>query len=119
MGDAIGTAVPLSFTALYFLPRHLCRLLGVRISAFVREAYTLPFALCIPLVGVLLVMRRWFPVHRLLPLAAELMIATAVYGLGLLWAVRTKRVYQVGELALNPELEAENTDLAESLPEQV
>ena len=31
IGDAIGTAVPLSFTALYFTPRYLSRLLGVRV----------------------------------------------------------------------------------------
>jgi len=119
IGDAIGTAVPLSFTALYFTPRYLSRLLGVRVRTFLREAYVLPLALCTPMVALLLAMRHWYPVHRLLPLATEVLIASLVYGAGLLWAVRTRRVYEVGDLA-SPELLAlETTDLAESLTDQV
>ena len=119
IGDAIGTAVPLSFTALYFTPRFLSRLLGVRVWVFLREAYVLPLALSTPLVAVLLAMRHWFPVHRLLPLAAEVLIAMVVYGVGLFWAVRTKRVYEVGDLASKELLAAETTELAESLTDQV
>jgi hypothetical protein len=119
MGDAIGTAVPLSFTALYFTPRYLSRLLGVRVWAFLREAYVLPLALCTPLVGVLLAMRRWYPVHRLIPLAAEILLAMLVYGAGLWWAVHTRRVYDVGNLASPELLAAETTEMAESLTEQV
>ena len=119
MGDAIGTAVPLSFTALYFTPRYLSRLLGVRVRTFLREAYVLPLALCTPLVAVLLVMRRWFPVHRLIPLMMEITLAMAVYGVGMWWAIRTRRVYEVGDLASQELLAAENTELAESLTDQV
>jgi O-antigen/teichoic acid export membrane protein len=119
IGDAIGTAVPLSFTALYFTPRYLSRLLGVRVWTFLREAYVLPLALCMPLVGVLLAMRRWFPVHRLIPLMTEIALAMAVYGVGMWWAIRTRRVYEVGDLASQELLAAENTELAESLTDQV
>ena len=119
IGDAIGTAVPLSFTALYFTPRYLSRLLGVRVWTFLREAYTLPLGLSAPMVAVLLAMRHWFPVHRLLPLGAEILTATLVYGVGLFWAVRTRRVYEVGDLASSELLAAETTELAESLTGQV
>jgi O-antigen/teichoic acid export membrane protein len=119
IGDAIGTAVPLSFTALYFMPRYLSRLLGVRVGAFLREAYLLPLALSAPLVAVLLAMRQWFPVHRLIPLAAEITIAMLIYSVGLLWAVRTRRVYEVGDLASQSLIEAETTEMAESLTDQV
>ena len=119
IGDAIGTAVPLSFTALYFTPRYLSRLLGVRVWTFLREAYVLPLALCTPLVAVLLAMRHWFPVHRLMPLAAEVLLAMMVYGVGLFWAVRTRRVYEVGDLASQELLTAETTEMAESLTDQV
>jgi O-antigen/teichoic acid export membrane protein len=119
IGDAIGTAVPLSFTALYFTPRYLSRLLGVRVWTFLREAYVLPMALCAPLVAVLLAMRQWFPVHRLIPLAIEVLLAMTVYGAGLWWAVRTRRVYEVGDLASPELLAAETTEMAESLTEQV
>ncbi len=119
IGDAIGTAVPLSFTALYFTPRYLSRLLGVRVGAFLREAYVLPLTLCVPLVAVLLAMRQWLPVHRLIPLAVEILIAMLVYSVGLFWAVRTRRVYEVGDLASKSLLEVETTELAESLTDQV
>jgi len=119
IGDAIGTAVPLSFTALYFTPRYLSRLLGVRVWTFLREAYVLPVVLCTPLVAVLMIMRRWFPVHRLIPLMTEIVLAMAVYGVGLWWAVRTRRVYEVGDLASPELLAAETTELAESLTDQV
>ena len=119
IGDAIGTAVPLSFTALYFTPRYLSRLLGVRVWTFLREAYTLPLGLSAPMVAVLLAMRHWFPVHRLLPLGAEILTAALVYGVGLFWAVRTRRVYEVGDLASSELLAAETTELAESLTDQV
>jgi O-antigen/teichoic acid export membrane protein len=119
IGDAIGTAVPLTFTALYFSPRYLSRLLGVRTGAFLREAYVLPLALCAPLIAVLLAMRQWFPVHRLLPLATEILVAMLVYSVGLVWAVRTRRVYEVGDLASMALIEAETTEMAESLTDQV
>lgn len=119
IGDAIGTAVPLSFTALYFTPRYLSRLLGVRVWSFLREAYALPLALSAPLVAVLLAMRHWYPVHRLIPLATEILLAMTVYSVGLYWAVQTRRVYEMGDLA-SPELvAAETAQLAESLTDQV
>ena len=117
IGDAIGTAIPLSFTAIYFTPRFLAGQLNIKQSTFLREAYTLPVLLCLPLVAVLLALRQWLPVHHLLPLLGEILLALAVYGAGLFWAVRTGHVYKVGELVVNPELEAENTDFAETVHE--
>ncbi len=119
IGDAIGTAVPLTFTAVYFTPRYLAGLLRVKQTTFLREAYTLPLLLCLPQIAVLLAMREWFPVHRLLPLLGEILVSMSVYGGGVFWAVRTGHVYKVGELVVNPELEAENTDMAETLHEQL
>jgi O-antigen/teichoic acid export membrane protein len=119
IGDAIGTAVPLSFTAVYFTPRYLSGLLGVRVRTVLRESYLLPVTLCLPLIAVLLAMRHWFPVHRLIPLATEILIAMMVYSVGLLWAVRTRRVYEVGDLASKELLASETTELAESLTDHV
>jgi len=42
-----------------------------------------------------------------------------VYGLGMWWAIRTRRVYEVGDPASQELLAAENTELAESLTDQV
>jgi O-antigen/teichoic acid export membrane protein len=119
IGDAIGTAVPLSFTALYFTPRYLSRLLQIRVRTALRESYLLPLLLCVPLVATLLAMRHWLPVHHLLPLLAEIIVAMLVYGVGLLWAARTRRVYEVGDLASQELIAAETTELAESLTDQV
>ena len=118
IGDAIGTAIPLTFTSVYFMPRYLARTLKVPLPTFVREAYLLPVLLSLPQVAVLLAMRYRFPVHHLVPLTGEILLSLAVYGAGLFWAVRSGHAYKVGELGTNPELEAENTDRAESLTGQ-
>ncbi|MGC2195349.1 MAG: oligosaccharide flippase family protein [Terriglobales bacterium] len=99
VGDAAGTAIPLMCTSLFFMPRHLCRLLGVRIGTFLREAYTLPLLLSAPLVVTLLLMRRWFIAHTYLEVGLQILISLLPYGLGAFWALWTKRLWQVGELS--------------------
>jgi O-antigen/teichoic acid export membrane protein len=100
-GDALGTAIPLSCTMLFFLPHHVCRLLKISLRTYIREAFTLPLVLCVPLVGTLLWMRRWFVPHNYLQLCLQLLLGVAVYGAGLLWAFRTGRAWNVGELSVN------------------
>jgi len=60
IGVALGTAIPLLLTSVAFLPRHLCNILKIPLSAFVRRAYGLPFALCIPLAAAM-----WFTSHQI------------------------------------------------------
>jgi len=95
LGDAVGTAIPLYCTTLFFLPRHLCRVLKLRLGTYLRQAFTLPILLCAPLVAVLLLLRHWFVAHTYLQLAIQLAVGGAVYGLGLLWAVWSRKVWQV------------------------
>jgi len=73
VGDAAGTAIPLLCTTLHFLPRHLCRVLGIRVRAFVREAYTLPLLLVIPQIATLLLLKRWFVPHNYAQLGVQIM----------------------------------------------
>ena len=87
------------------MPHHLCRLLGVRLRTYLREAFVLPLLITAPLVLVLLLMKKWFIPHNYRQLALQLLIGGSVYGLGLLWLYATKRVLKVGELAANPESE--------------
>jgi hypothetical protein len=82
-----------------FMPRHLCKQLGIRVRTYLREAYTLPILITVPMVLVLLLMQRWFIPHHYVELAVQLLIAGMVYGSGLLWVVLTKRALRVGELA--------------------
>jgi O-antigen/teichoic acid export membrane protein len=95
LGDAVGTAIPLFCTTLFFLPRHLCRVLKLRLGTYLSQAFTLPVLLCAPLVVTLLLLRRWFVAHTYLQLAIQLAIAGAVYGIGLLWAIWSRKVWQV------------------------
>jgi O-antigen/teichoic acid export membrane protein len=99
IGDAFGTAIPLACSTIFFMPRHVSRLLGIRLRTYLREAYVLPLLLSAPLVLALLLMRYWFIPHNYRQLALQLFIAGVVYGLGILWAFLTKTVLRVGELA--------------------
>jgi O-antigen/teichoic acid export membrane protein len=85
VGDAVGTAIPLLCTCLFFLPRHLCRKLQVPVLTFVREAYLFPFLFCIPMVLALLFMQRLFYAHSYGPLLVQVLAGSAVYGAGVLW----------------------------------
>ncbi len=95
VGDAVGTAIPLACTTLVFLPRHLCRVLNLRIGVYLREAFLLPLMLCAPLIAVLLLMRHWFVARNVAQLAIHLAAGSAVYGVGLLWAIWTRKAWQV------------------------
>ena len=99
LGDAFGTAMPLACTTLFFLPRHLCRVLKLRIGIYLRHAFLLPLTLCVPLVAVLLLMRHWFVAHNYVQLAIQLAGGSAVYGVGLLWAIWTRKAWQVEGIA--------------------
>lgn len=99
VGDALGTAIPLGFTYLVFMPRHLKKQIGVPVGVFVREAYTLPFLLTLPLVGTLWLANRFFYPRNLVQLVLETVAAGSVYAVGLFWAYRTNRAFHVAEIA--------------------
>jgi O-antigen/teichoic acid export membrane protein len=90
IGDAIGTAIPLFCTAVFFLPRHMCRLLGVSVRRFLAEAYFYPAVLCTPMVLVLVVMQRFFYAHHYAQLILNLLAGLAVYGICVFWFVLTR-----------------------------
>jgi O-antigen/teichoic acid export membrane protein len=104
VGDALGTAIPLSFTCLVFLPRHMKKQIGVPVGTLLREAYTLPILLTIPLVGSLWLANRLFYPRNLIQLILETLVVSSVYGAGLLWAYRTNRAFHVAEIAGMPKL---------------
>jgi len=103
MGDAIGTAIPLTCTMVFFLPQHLCRLLGIKLRTYLSRAFMLPLALCIPFVAVLLLMQRWFVPHHFTQLCVQLVIAGLVYGIMLAWAFWTHRAWDIGQLVAKPD----------------
>jgi O-antigen/teichoic acid export membrane protein len=99
VGDALGTAIPLSFTCLVFLPRHMKKRIGVPVGTFFREAFTLPMLLTLPLVAALWLANRYFYPRNLIQLTLETLAASSVYGVGLLWAYRTNRAFHVAKIA--------------------
>jgi len=101
LGDAIGTAIPLTCSMIFFLPQHLCHLLGIKIRTYLYQAFALPLLLCAPLIAALLLMQRWFVPRRLSELLLQLAIAGLVYGIGLAWAFWTHRALDVGALGGN------------------
>jgi O-antigen/teichoic acid export membrane protein len=120
IGDALGTAIPLTCSFVLFMPRHLCHLLGIRLRTYLREAFVLPLLIVTPMVAVLLLMKKWFIPHNYRQLALQLAIGGTVYGVGLLWLYSTKRILKTGELAANPEadlLEKKNGKKKMSDPE--
>lgn len=98
VGDALGTAVPLALTMIFFLPGHLCKQLQIRLTTYLREAYFLPVIVCIPLTMALLLMKQWFVPHNYVGLIAHLGVAGLVYALAMLWAFKSKRAMRVGDL---------------------
>jgi O-antigen/teichoic acid export membrane protein len=99
-GDAMGTAIPMLLTTLWFLPRHMRKQLGVPVKTLLREAYMLPLLLAAPLAATLLVLQHWRFAHNLRQLAFQSLVGGAVYGAGLLWAYRSNRLFHVGDLKL-------------------
>jgi O-antigen/teichoic acid export membrane protein len=87
LGVALGTAIPLICTSVFFLPRHLCSLLDVPLLGFVRRAYYLPLILCLPMAAALWVVRVEFPVHSIAGLALQISFGGIVYALGFAVAV--------------------------------
>ena len=99
IGDALGTAIPLAGTFIFFMPFHLCSRLRLRVSTYLRQAYFLPLILSAPLVLVLLGMQHWFVAQTYRQLALQLFAGGIVYALGLGWAYATGRALHVENLA--------------------
>jgi O-antigen/teichoic acid export membrane protein len=119
VGDAIGTALPLTCTTLFFLPAHLCRLLKMRLLSYLRDAFLLPLGLTAPLVAVLLLMRHRFVAHNYAQLLVQLLVGAAVYGIGLAWAVWTRKAWHVREVPRTAADEAEAVELLETYQQEV
>jgi O-antigen/teichoic acid export membrane protein len=85
VGDALGTAIPLTLTSLFFLLPYSCRLLNVPLKDFLTQAYLLPLAFSAPLVITLLFSGSLFHPHNFLQLILQLAPGGMVYGITVLW----------------------------------
>jgi O-antigen/teichoic acid export membrane protein len=87
MGDAVGTAIPLLITTVFFLPWHVCHLLGLPIGRFVRECYSRPLQLALALALVLIVLQHWYVPHTYPGLGLQVLLGGGFYLAILLWRV--------------------------------
>ena len=83
-GVAMGTAIPLFCTSVFFLPIHLCRELQLRLRDFVFECFAYPLLLTVPLALVLRLLDARIQARSLRELSEILFIAGLLYGLELL-----------------------------------
>jgi len=83
-GVALGTAIPMVFTSVFFLPYYLCRLLRMEILTFLMEAYTYPVLVCFPFASVLWCANHWIHPHNYAGLCLVLLMGGSVYGACLL-----------------------------------
>jgi hypothetical protein len=76
-------------------------------------------SLTIPLVCVLLLLRRWFIPHHYLQLGEQMAIGLAIYGIGVAWAIWTRKAWRVEGLSYD-ERDAEiGVELAETSRQEV
>jgi O-antigen/teichoic acid export membrane protein len=85
LGVALGTAIPLFFTSTLFLPQHLCGILDVRLSVFLREVFLKPLLLCLPMAAVLYFLQRIAPAHTFLQLLRVTVAGGLVYAISGGW----------------------------------
>lgn len=100
-GDALGTTIPLMCTVVLFLPRHASRKFGMNTFLFLREAYTLPLLVTVPMLVTLVLEQHWFVPHRLAPLCVQILIPWGIYGACFLWIYKSRRAFQIDPGSLN------------------
>jgi len=91
VGDALGTAIPLAITSIFFLPQYLCSTLGVPVLQFLRQAYLAPLLCSFPLALTLAVLNSLFPTPSYPTLVLEMAIGIIAYGLCLLAMLAIRR----------------------------
>ena len=89
-GVALGTAIPLACTSLFFLPGHLCRVLEFPLAAFLARAYRLPVVLGAFQAAVLLLLNHEFPVHGYAGVLFEIGASGVVYFAYFGWVLFTR-----------------------------
>ena len=99
VGVALGTAIPLACTSLFFLPLHLCRVLDLPPWPSLSRAYGLPLLVCAPFAATLWLVNREFPAHTYVGVLLQVACGGVAYCLALgcaLWngGVRRPRSWQ-------------------------
>ena len=90
LGVACGTAIPLFCTSLFFLPRHLCRILQMPLWFFLDQAYRLPLALTFLMATSVWLVHSTFPAPTWIGLVMKISIGGIAYCLAAIgWTLGT------------------------------
>jgi O-antigen/teichoic acid export membrane protein len=81
VGDAMGTAIPLAITSIFFLPQYLCSTLNLSVLQFLKQAYLPPLLCSFPLALTLAFLNTLFPIPSYPALVLEIAIGISTYGL--------------------------------------
>jgi O-antigen/teichoic acid export membrane protein len=84
LGVAVGTAIPLLVTSVVFLPVHVCRLVDLRLSEYVRDAHLYPAMLSATLGACLWLVGRWVHSGTYVGVVLQLSTGIALCGLGVI-----------------------------------
>lgn len=87
VGVAWGTAIPLACTSVFFLPRHLCRVLDLSLWTFLDRAYRLPLCIALLLSSVLWLLSHVFPTRTAVGLLMQIMCGGTLYCAVLAWTL--------------------------------
>jgi O-antigen/teichoic acid export membrane protein len=87
VGVAWGTAIPLACTSLFFLPRHLCRVLDLSLWTFLDRAYRLPLGIALLLASALWFLSHAFPPRTVVGLLLQITGAGILYCGALAWSL--------------------------------
>jgi len=94
-GVALGTAIPLACSSLFFYPLHLCRLLKTPVAQYFTRAYLLPLGLCTPMVIALVLLRRLFPGASYFAISVQIAGGGLVYGVAFGWFFFTQEPFGI------------------------
>lgn len=81
-GVALGTALPLVCTSIFYLPHHVCGRFDIPLSTYFKDSYLLPLGFCAPLAATLMALHLLAPVPHYSTLFLQLAAGGTVYVLG-------------------------------------
>ena len=84
LGVALGTAIPMAVTSLFVLPIYVCRLLNLRLGAYLWDVHGYPLLLSLPLGLFLWRVDGWLQPSDYRAMVAELALGALFYGAELL-----------------------------------
>jgi hypothetical protein len=83
---ALGTAIPLAINSVAFLPIHVCRIVGFRLSDYLREAHLTPALIAVAIAACLWITGRIVHTATYAGVTLQLASGAALCALGILGA---------------------------------